>query len=325
MTTMSDINDTARTNRENARDTTTGQFGEQAHTTPEASLAAPPTVEDTVYSVYENGELVIVGERGAGMSDILHRAYVHLNRNNDKPVITIRAESFDGAVEPVDIALPYADQGRIVGWYQGDAITAEEMDERDVSLCELDSVSVEPYIDLGRYNEGELHNVEKWARDAGYYLSNIYAHRDEETGGRHVDIALNENFLWNADTQCPDDEYDDDSDLDEYDERPASVQRYEKWLDENRDIVEEVYLEWFNADLDVPDTWETATVTRRKTVPYERFTESLVMEDIYPLLAKHQNETDPGTFMSPYVMGEVRRRAEKRQAEAERQLELSSP
>lgn len=318
---MSDINPLAAAARENAR-TTTGQFGAQEHTAPDATLTHPTLPDETTYGVYRDGTLVNVGEKGAGMNDAIHRAEVAMNfhryeRDAAKPVWTIRSEGSD-----TEVTVPYGDQGRIVGWYMGDAITAEEMDERGVSLTQFDSVAVEPYIDLGPYNEGDLPSVEKWARDGGFQFGTVYAKRDDETGGRHIDVDVHENFLWNADTQCPDDEYDDDSDLDPDDDRPAAVQRYSKWLDDNRDIVEQVYLEWFNADIDVPDEWDAATVTIRKTVPYERFTESLVMEDLYPALADFTNRTDPGTFGSPYVMGEVRRRVEAREAEQQQHLEF---
>jgi len=233
--------------------------------------------------------------------------FYRYDREGDKPVWTIRSEG-----SSVEVPVPYGDQGRIVGWRNGDAIAAEEMDERGVSLTQFEQVKVEPYIDLGPDNEGDLLFLERWCNEGDYHVSNVYATRDDETGGRRIDVATYENFLWNADTQFPDDEHDGDGDLDPDDDRPASVQRYEKWLDANEDIVRAVYAEWFNAELDVSNTWEYANVTLRTTVPYERFTESLVIEDVYPLLAKHRNETDPGTFGAPYVMAEVRRRAEKR-------------
>jgi len=304
--------DAAAARRENARDKSTGRFGTQEHTAPELTITAPVSVEETTYGVYADGELVSAGVKGAGMEDAIHRAHVWSNGHQTKageplPTITVRCET-----SGKEVRVPYADEGRIVGWFGGVAITAEEMDERGVSLTMFDKVDVEPYIDLGPYKEGDLPAVEKWLRDADFQVGSVYAQRDDETGGRHIDVSMYENFLWNADTQCPDDEFEDDSDLDPDDDRPASVQRYERWLDDNRDIVEQVYLEWFNADIDTPDSWEYATVTIRKTVPYERFTESLVLEDIYEPLATYSNRVDPGTFMSPYVMGEVRRRVEKR-------------
>ena len=318
---MTHINPDATSAREDARHRN-GQFGAQEHTAPDATLTHPTLPEETTYGVYRDGELVSTGEKGAGMNDAIHRAEVAMNyhryeRDAAKPVWTIRSEGSD-----IEVAVPYGDQGRIVGIYSGDAITAEEMDDRGFSLTQFDSVAVEPYIDLGPSREGDLPGVEKWARDSDFQIGSVYAKRDDETGGRHIDVDMHENFLWNADTQCPDDEYDDDSDLDADDERPAAVQRYEAWLDKNRDIVEQVYLEWFNADIDIPDSWDAATVTLRKTVPYERFTESLVIEDIYPGLAEFSNRTDPGTFGSPYVMSEVRRRVEAREAEAEKELEF---
>ena len=305
--------------RESARQDS-GQFGTQEHTAPESPLIVATTPEDTVYGVYDGDTLISVGEKGAGMTEALHRARVYANSLRPKPgeprqAIIVRSEGSD-----VSVPLPYEGDGRLVGWQDGDAVTAEEMDKRGVSLTQLEGMKVEPFIDFGRHEDGDLPHAEKWASDGGFYISNIYAVRDDETGGRHIDIGINEDFLWNAESQCPDSEYDDDSDLDPDDDRPAAVQRYEAWLDKNEDIVKEVYLEWFNADVDAP-SWDAATITLRKTVPFERFTESLIIEDIYPLLAKHANETDPGTFGSPYIMGEVRRRVEAREEEAERQAE----
>jgi hypothetical protein len=289
-----------------------GQFGAKANSTPELSLfAASATAEETTYRVFADGEPVYTGAKGAGMSDALHQARVYLNDSgNAKPVVVIRSSADDGTGF-AEVAVPYGDQGRIVGWYAGNAFTGEEMDEKGVSLSEFEQVSVEPYIDLGPHNEGDLPAAEQWVRDSDLgQVGTVYAKRDDETGGRHIDVDLHENFLWNADSRFPDDE------ADEGDERTPE-ERYEAWLDEHRDIVEEVYLEWFNADIDVPDTWESATITIRKTVPYERFTESLVIEDIYPGLADFKNKTDPGTWNSPYVMTEVWNRAEARDAERE--------
>lgn len=308
------ISDAAVTARESARQSS-GQFGAQQHTAPDETLAPVVTHDNVAYGIYQDGALVSMGQKGAGMGDALHRARVHASsikvaKGQQRPVVSIRAEDSD-----VEVTLPYADQGRIVGWHMGSAVTAEELDARKLSLPQLDTVSVEPFIDLGPDCEGELYAVEQLIRDGDFHVSDVYARRDEETGGRHVDVTVNENFLWNAETQCPDDEYDDDSDLDPTDERPAAVQRYEAWLDKHEAVVKEVYLEWFNADIYVSDTWENATVTLRTSVPYERFTESLVLEDVWSGLVNHANRTDPGTWNSPYVMGEVRRRVEQREAE----------
>lgn len=318
---MTDISPQSAAARENARHST-GQFGAQEHTAPDDLLAPPPGPEDVTYGIYQDGVLVSTGEKGAGMTDALNRARSHASRirvgkGQTRPRLTIRAEGSD-----IEVALPNADEGRIVGWYRGDAHTAEELDARGISLAQLDAVEVEPYIDLGRYGEGELPGLEQWARDGDFPVSTVHASRDEETGGRHIDIDVRENFLWNAESRCPDEDYDDDSDLDPDDDRPAAVQRYDAWLTQNQDVVEEVYQEWFNADIDVPDTWETATVSLRTTVPYERFTESLVMEDTYPLLAKWTNESDPGSFGSLYVMNEVERRVEERERESAQEMEF---
>lgn len=319
---MTEISTEAAHARETAR-TTTGQFGAQEHTAPDDILNVPTPPEETTYGVYSGDSLVSAGAKGAGMTDALHRARTYASGLRPKtgeslPAIAIRAEGSD-----ISVTLPFEGEGRIVGWTShGDAVTAEEMDNKGVSLTQLEGAKVEPFIDLGPYDEGELPRLEQWARDSDYEISTVYVTRDDVTGGRNIDIGINTNLTWDAEGQFPDEDFDDDSDLDPDDDRSPAEQRYERWLDENEETVKEVYLEWFNADIDVPDTWEAATVTLRKTVPYERFTDSLVIEDVYPTLAEFSNRTDPGTFGSPYVMTEIRRRVEQRQEEAERQAEL---
>lgn len=318
---MTDINAHAVSARENARQSG-GQFGAQEHTAPGDLLTISTAPEDTVYGVYAGDVLISTGGKGAGMTDALHRARTHVSglrpaKGEALPTITIRSEGSDTAVN-----LPLGGDGRIVGWTMyGDAVTAEEMDKKGVSLTQLSEVKVEPFIELDGHGEGDLPHLEQWARDGDYEVSTVYVTRDEETGGRTIDIGINTSLTWDAESQFPDEDFDDDSDIDPDDDRSAAEQRYENWLDENEATVKEVYLEWFNAEIDVPDTWSTATVSIRTTVPYERFTESLVIEDVYPGLAEYSNRTDPGSFGSPYVMNEIRRRVEERQAEAERHAE----
>jgi len=309
--------------RENARSKATGQFGTQDHSAPECSLATTDAPAAT-YTVLKDGAAVSGATGIATMTDALHQAHVIMNttryeRDKAKPTFEIRTDEAGTTV-----TVPYGDQGRIVGYHLGDAVAAEELDARGLTLDDLESPRVEPFIDLGPYNEGDLNSVAQWARDAAYSVATVYATRDEETGERHVDVSVHENFLWNADTQFPDDEFEDDSDLDPDDDRPAAEQRYDAWLTANEDIVRAVYLERFNAEIDIPENWGYASVSLRTTVPYERFTDSLVIEDIAPLLAKHTNETDPGTFGSPYVMNEVWRRVEARDEERELAAERAS-
>ncbi len=305
-----------------------GKFGEVAKTDPaKGTLNSPVAPEDTTYVVCIDGKPAKngVGKKGAGMSDALERAYVIMNhydytKTTAKPVFSIRCQDTG-----VTVQVPYGDQGQIVAEYgYGEAVTADEMDTESLSISSADKVFVDPYIDLGPYGEGELDEVCEWLRE-GYdrrlHISTVYARRDDETGGRHIDVDVNENLRFLADHLCPDDyEFtaDPDSDLD------AAAQRHEAWLDDNQDIIEDVYAEWFNAEI-TPSTdygWEAASVAVRTTVPYGRFTSRLVLEDVHSNVAGYVNKTDAGTYGSPYVGNEILRRIREREAQQEEEAQF---
>ena len=127
------------------------------------------------------------------------------------------------------------------------------------------------------------------------HLSYIQARTDEDNPDIvNVEIGLYENFLWDA------------SDDDEKEERNELLNRHEN-------IVNEVFHDYFNASVvDVQDgNWESALIEVKVPVLRSRFTPSLVVEDIWSPLAKYRNETDPGTFGSPYVMSDLWARIEK--------------
>ena len=87
-------------------------------------------------------------------------------------------------------------------------------------------------------------------------------------------------------------------------------------LNTHNDIVEAVYSEWFNADID-GDDWNAFTVTLRTDIARDHATERLILNRTWDSYAKFRNETDPGTFGSPYVGTEIRKRIDARVRRAE--------
>jgi hypothetical protein len=306
---MTDFDANRLRNLETARQAN-GQFGAQAHTEPELAIfAASAALEDTTYRIYAGDALVHTGEKGAPLAEAIAAAHRYAE---DEPVtLTVRAAADDGTGF-AEVPVPAAGHGTIVGWHKGTARTPAELDAAGLSLSECDIVTAEEYLDLSEHDELPLEDVEQWARDADFQVSYIEARRDDEGGDGtevHIDVNVTENFLWDADHRFGDDTAEDG-------DTRTPQERYEAWLDEHEATVKEVFLETFNADVHVNDSWEHADVSIRATLPRERTTPSLIIEDIYPKLAKYKNENDPGTWNSPYVMAEVRRRIDA----AEREL-----
>lgn len=82
-------------------------------------------------------------------------------------------------------------------------------------------------------------------------------------------------------------------------------------LNDHADIVDDVFEDWFDADVS-GDSWEAADVTLRSSMPAENTTESVVTQKVWGSWVKFRNETDPGTYGSPYVGAEIRRRIDAR-------------
>lgn len=106
-----------------------------------------------------------------------------------------------------------------------------------------------------------------------------------------IEVSVYEDFLWDA--AITEDE-----------------------LNEHREIVEAVYREWFNAEIDVYDDWSSVRVVLRSEIDRARTTQLLVLDEAWGSYAKYRNETDPGTFGSPYVGAEIRRRIDEAQKAA---------
>lgn len=303
MTGMTDFDADRLRNLETARQAD-GRFGTQTHTEPELALfAASAPLEDTTYRVYAGDTLVHTGKKGAPLADAV--AAAHRYAEEEPVALTVRSAADDGTGF-AEVAVPPTRTGTIVGWHSGTARTPAELDAAGLSLSECDTVAAEDYLDLSEYDELQLDDVEQWARDADFQVSSVDARPNDEDGDGtsvHIDVNVTENFLWDADLRFGDDTAEDG-------DTRTPQERYEAWLDKHEETVKDVYSEWFNADVYVNDSWEYADVSIRTTLPRERTTPSLIIEDVYPALAKFKNETDPGTFGSPYVMDEVRRRVE---------------
>jgi hypothetical protein len=137
-----------------------------------------------------------------------------------------------------------------------------------------------------------LDQVAEWLRDGQQGpLSTVEAMLDvDDSGTVNVDINVFDNLLWNG-------------------------YFTEEELDEHRDIVEQVYYEKFDAELDVPDNWSECTVSMRVKVAAGQATNSTIYNKAYKSYTKFLNQTDPGTFNSPYIGNEIRRRIDLRNSE----------
>lgn len=104
-----------------------------------------------------------------------------------------------------------------------------------------------------------------------------------------TEVALYDNLTW-------------DEDLSEDD------------LDAHRDIVEAVYREWLNADIDVHEDWSNFTATIAVDTPRDLATNRYITSAAYGAVAKWANRTDPGTYGSPYIGAEILRRIEAKKS-----------
>lgn len=77
-------------------------------------------------------------------------------------------------------------------------------------------------------------------------------------------------------------------------------------LDAHYPVVEQAYKQWFNADITVPDSWENFDVEMSKDVPRSTLCDATVNEAAWDIAAKWHNETDPGTYNSPYFGAHLR-------------------
>lgn len=108
-----------------------------------------------------------------------------------------------------------------------------------------------------------------------------------DDGSAYVSAMVYENFLW-------DDRFTEDE------------------LDHYQPIVEDVWRERFGADLHVHTDWESVDVTiATPDIPQDELTHGRAADEFHKTWAKYGNETDPGTFNSPYVGNELRERIDE--------------
>lgn len=168
----------------------------------------------------------------------------------------------------------------------GDAKTLEELRHAHSSLDGWEA-KIEPLVDVPELHEGTavLDSIREGLADGTHRVSLVELARAED-GNLNLEITVEDNLLWN--------------DL-----------FTEAELDEHSDLVKEVYQEWFNAGLD-GDEWDAQSVTLNVPIKDGEHTETLLFSKGYGAHAKFLNETDPGTFGSPYIGAEIRKRIDER-------------
>lgn len=72
-------------------------------------------------------------------------------------------------------------------------------------------------------------------------------------------------------------------------------------------VVEKAYKDWFGADIS-GEEWDSFDVEMTREVPKSDLCANTVGDAAWEITAKWHNETDPGTFGSPYFGRELRRR-----------------
>ncbi len=144
---------------------------------------------------------------------------------------------------------------------------------KEEPLIEVGTDSIELYEVTKSYqNNGDVDIQEVGVADSG----------DDETA--HVYVRATGNLMWRGDEFT------------------------EAELDRGYPVVEKAYRDWFGADIFVHDGWGYFDVEMYREVPRAELTESIAAERAWDITAKWHNETDPGTFGSPYFGAELRRR-----------------
>lgn len=169
----------------------------------------------------------------------------------------------------------------------GEAFPASELSERGLTENDVELVD-EPVLMPEDMSEGfgyvDLDEVRKWLNDSS-----------------HADVGVVQLFV---------SEDDDEATLEVlvYHDFLQSGEFTEEELDENHEVVAEVYREWFGGELDTAEGWRDASLNMSIPVRRDIATESILFSAAYNRHAKYLNETDRGTFGSPYVGSELRRR-----------------
>ena len=187
----------------------------------------------------------------------------------------------------------------------GDVKTLEELRHTHSSLDGWET-RIDPLLDFSDVADGDVLDLDG-VREAltaspgdGPYMVDA-AIDSNNSSVVNVSVFLKENLLW-------DDMF------------------TEEELNEHHEIVDDVYSEWFGVtDLD-GDEWENVDVNLQIQVPLAEASQRIIAARAWGAYAKFRNETDPGTFGSPYVGHEIRKRidaaiAQKEEAEQHARFE----
>lgn len=284
-----------------------GQFRVKANTAPADALCPiSVTPENTRYTLLVDGQPHTTREPGAraitvrsaldGMpqiagSDLSLLAAGAPASNGEN--WTLRAEGVgqDGQVELwEEVAIPPVGHLLVVE-HDGGFMTISDLDERGLTLFDVETHDETIIMPRTDYPEEpvELENVREWLTvapgDGPAQVELVF--QDDEPSTALIDIHTYENFLWQGDEFTGDE------------------------LSEHLSIVEDVYREWFGAEIDVYDDWDNVRVTLSSKIDRHRATNLLILEQAHSSYAKFRAETDPGSFGSPYVGKEIRRRIDE--------------
>lgn len=289
-----------------------GKFSEMAGSEqPDVlGIAIDPTVANTRVTLLTDGKPHAVRQPGSGkIHPISEAAHGVITAGDQLSTLGEGADGFDGSewalraevLDPsgraiISREIPCPVFGSLlVAEYQGDYMLVDDLDAMGVSVAD-------PAVDwhhdkklqLLPEERVDLEDVREWLTVSpgdGPYL--VDACLDPNDPGK-VDVAVmcTDSLTWN----------------DEFTEEE---------LDENYTIVEQIYREWFNADISVNEGWDTIDVTLNTSIDAHRASKLLILETTSGSYRKFRNETDPGTFGSDYVGSEIRRRIDARNAEKE--------
>lgn len=260
-----------------------GQFVAKSNSAPSAGLTAPaPTFDDTSYAIHVDGAL-------AANSRVIDSEFIALAHTVAEQhlgaKITFQAQSGVNGLymhlNDVELAPPGF---RTVVEYHGNFFPLEELHTRQLTTFDVEVYQDEVITITDEDQRIDLPEIAEWLTETtgdGPYL--VDAAPSVEEGKIDVCVGITDNLMWRGDFTEAD-------------------------LDENYTIVADVYREWFNAEINVDEGWDSFDVMLSVTADSEGATALLLLEASRPAYAKFRNETDPGTFGSPYVGTEIRRR-----------------
>lgn len=291
-----------------------GQFRTKTNTAPDSGLADTiATVENTRYSLLVNGQPHISREPGAtgmtvdgaleGMPTIGGTDLSLLSTNapaSADDLWTVRAEVVgpNGAVTATtEIEITPTPGHLLVLEHNGDFMTLSDLDARGLTLFDVeahDETVITPRTDFPE-EPIDLDDVRKWLTegpgDGPAQVELVF--QDDKPHTALIDVHTYENFLWQGDEFTADE------------------------LSEHIGIVEDVYREWFNAEIDVYDDWDSVRVTITSEIDRHRATNLLILEQASDGYMAFRAKTDPGSFATPYVGAEIRRRIDAAAADRE--------